>query len=259
MAVTKGFFLSKYLPAYAYINYIVPSNITDSTKSLYVLHDYGSNYTCWQSYTSIQRYAEKYNILIIMADFEKSFYTNLVDLEQGFNYWDFASSEMLYITRNTFPKLSNSREDNFVAGIGMGGFGALKLALLCPDKFSQAGMLSGIFDLEYVIRKYPERRNEYALFLGDDLNVLGTDNDLLFNAVTLDTIGLPKPKLYQYCGTNDELYPQNEYFHHFMTEKGFDITYSEDDGTHSWDYWDKELERFLAWLPLEKQVKVSKY
>ena len=259
MAFIKNQFICKSINTTMNMNCIVPITEKNDLKTLYLLHGYGNNYTCWQSYTSIQRYAERYELTIIMADFGKSFYTNFSNVDNYFQYWDFASSEMIEISRNIFPNLSHKREDTFVAGISMGGFGAFKLALNCPEKFSYAGSLSGALDLQDLMSKFPDRKAEYSLLLDENMTIKKTQNDLEFVAEKINDLNLPKPKLYQYCGKNDFLYKQNLKFNHFMTQKGFDITYSEDDGTHSWDYWDKELERFLAWLPLEKQVKVSKY
>jgi S-formylglutathione hydrolase FrmB len=67
-------------------------------------------------------------------------------MHKGYRYWDFVSQELLHKARGFFP-LSSAREDNFVAGLSMGGYGALKLALSLPERFAAAASLSGVTDV----------------------------------------------------------------------------------------------------------------
>ena len=60
----------------------------------------------------------------------------------------------------------------------------------------------------------------------------------------------PKPKLYQWCGTEDFLYGQNVSFRDHARTLGLDLTYEEGPGEHVWSYWDKQIQRVLEWLPL---------
>ena len=108
-------------------------------KVLYLLHGYSDDQTIWQRRTSVERYAAKYNLAIIMPGVNHSFYCNEV---YGERYWDFVSQELPRVMHRFF-RLSDKREDTFVAGLSMGGYGAMKLALNFPERFGAAASFSG--------------------------------------------------------------------------------------------------------------------
>jgi putative tributyrin esterase len=256
MAFLKCDFFSQTLGISTHMNVIIPTNYTKKLKTLYLLHGYSNSYNIWQEQTSIVRYAEKYNLAVIMPDFQKSFYTNFEKVEFGYKYWDFLSTELLEISQNLF-NLSDERSDNFVAGISMGGFGAFKLALNHPEKFAFAASLSGALDIFTLVEFFKNRTNESKMILGDSFNLKETQNDLFHVSTNLNTSNLDKPKLYQYCGTKDFLYSQNIAFKNHLERLNYDLTFCEDSGNHSWDFWDEKLKDLLEWLPLEKTTSTN--
>src|SRR5882724_2530549 len=98
--------------------------------TLFLLHGMSDDETIWTRCTSIERYAAPLGLAVVMPNVHRSFYTNML---HGYRYWDFVSQELLEKARGFFP-LSSAREDNFVAGLSMGGYGALKLALTLPEQ-----------------------------------------------------------------------------------------------------------------------------
>ena len=108
--------------------------------SLYLLHGMSDDHTIWQRRTSIERYVSQMGIAVIMPCVHLSFYTNMV---HGLPYWDYISEELPSLCQNFFPQLSARPEDNFAAGLSMGGYGAWKLALGKPERFGAAASLSG--------------------------------------------------------------------------------------------------------------------
>lgn len=96
---------------------------------LYLLHGLSDDDSIWLRRTSIERYVAQMGIAVVMPQVHRSFYT---DMEYGGKYWTFISEELPALARSFFP-LSHEREDNFVAGLSMGGYGAFKLALRRPD------------------------------------------------------------------------------------------------------------------------------
>src|SRR5690606_12198592 len=106
----------------------------------------------------------------------------------GYNYWTFISEELPEISRSFFP-LSDKREDNFVAGLSMGGYGAFKLALSHPDKFSAAASLSGAldFNIEHLLDG-PLSLKEFNNIFGDIDSVRGSENDLFRLIENLDQV-----------------------------------------------------------------------
>src|SRR5215211_49897 len=117
-------------------------------RTLYLLHGRTDDHTAWQRQTSIERYVEGLNLVVVMPAVHLSFYT---DMAHGGKYWQFISEEVPTLVRELFS-LSSDRKDNFVAGLSMGGYGAFKMALTHPDRFAAAASLSGAVDLNEVVR-----------------------------------------------------------------------------------------------------------
>ena len=113
-------------------------------RTVFLLHGLSDDHSAWSRYSSIERYADLYNVAVIMPDGGRSFYT---DAANGFPYWSFISEELPALTAELFP-ISLKREDCFAAGLSMGGYGALKLALRHPERFAAVGALSPVVDLK---------------------------------------------------------------------------------------------------------------
>ncbi|MGG1877306.1 alpha/beta hydrolase family protein [Paenibacillus cisolokensis] len=214
---------------------------------LYLLHGLSDDDSIWLRRTSIERYVAQMGIAVVMPQVHRSFYT---DMEYGGKYWTFISEELPALARSFFP-LSHEREDNFVAGLSMGGYGAFKLALRRPDAFAAAASLSGALDMAGALRNpyAPERQFDFKLIYGEQ-DITGTENDLLHLVKELDRSEGPKPKLYQCCGTEDFLYESNQNFKQVCEETSLDYTYEEGPGSHEWGYWDAKIQDVLKWLPL---------
>ena len=106
-----------------------------------------------------------------MPQVHHSFYT---DMKYGNKYWTFLTKELPLLAQSFFP-LSTARKDNFVAGLSMGGYGALKWALNHPETFSAAASLSGVTDI--VKRKVDQPDGIFNLIFGDE-ELTGTEHDL---------------------------------------------------------------------------------
>jgi S-formylglutathione hydrolase FrmB len=214
--------------------------------TLYLLHGLSDDHTTWTRRTSIERYVSSLGIAVVMPQVDRSFYT---DMAYGNKYWTFVSEELPRAARSFFP-LSDAREDNFVAGLSMGGYGAFKLALSHPDRFAAAASLSGALNMADPINQ--ERMpDDYRLIYGHE-DIAGTDNDLITLLQRLDGAEGPTPQLFQSCGTEDFLYDQNTVFREACSQTSFDLTYEEGPGDHTWEYWDTHIQRVLHWLPLRK-------
>ena len=216
--------------------------------TLYLLHGLSDDHTIWQRRTNIERYAAPLNLAVVMPAVGRSFYT---DTTYSHRYWTFLSEELPAVARSFFP-LSPARKDNFVAGLSMGGYGALKLALRHPDRFAAAASLSGALDIAGRLGETEETiRLELEHIFGPLSKLAGTDNDLLHLAAKVAGSPGPRPALYQWCGTEDFLYPHNVRFRDHARRLGLDLTYEEGPGTHEWAHWDRQIQRVLEWLPIE--------
>jgi S-formylglutathione hydrolase FrmB len=223
------------------------SGNTPPYPTLYLLHGLSDDHTIWQRRTSIERYAEAKGIAVVMPTVHRSFYT---DMATGHRYWTFISDELPVKARAMFP-LSSKREENFVAGLSMGGYGAFKMALRHPERFAAAASLSGAMDMVAAVKSDdPIWLAEMRTIFGELSSLAGSDNDLFYLASQLAKSDEPKPKLFQWCGTEDFLYDANVRFHNFVKTLPLDLTYSEGPGDHTWGHWDEQIQNVLAWLPL---------
>jgi len=214
--------------------------------TLYLLHGLSDDDTIWTRRTSIERYVASMGIAVVMPNVHKSFYANM---EYGENYWTFLTEELPAVARSFFP-LSDKREDNFVAGLSMGGYGAMKWALSYPDRIAAAASLSGSLDIVERVKNGPSWLKFDFVF--GNRQVEGTGDDLLWLLKQAGESEGTKPKLYQCCGTEDFLYQDNLTFRDACRRAGFDLTYEEETGDHNWAYWDMKIQNVLNWLPISK-------
>ena len=105
---------------------VIPENGKAPYKTVYLLHGLSDNATCWSRYTSCERYAKANELALIMPDGDRSFYT---DMKKGFKYYSYITEELITQCERLFPALSPKKEDRFIAGLSMGGYGAIKAAL----------------------------------------------------------------------------------------------------------------------------------
>ena len=115
-------------------------------KVLWLLHGLSDDNTCWQRFSNIERYANDSGTVVVMPDGDRSMY---MDNVSGQNYKRFITEELPQYLHFLFG-LSEKRENNFIAGLSMGGMGAAKIALANPDKYAGFGSFSGLLDLKYV-------------------------------------------------------------------------------------------------------------
>ena len=217
-------------------------------RTLYLLHGHSDDHTAWQRQTSIERYVDGLNLVVVMPAVHLSFYN---DMAHGGKYWQFISEEVPTLVRDMFS-LSSKREDNFVAGLSMGGYGAFKLALTHPDRFTAAASLSGALDIWAVVNPRSPRNDkdwlaEMRTVFGDLNKVPGSKHDLMALAKKVSKVAV-RPRLYQCCGTEDELIEDNIHFRDTVRKLPLDLTYEEGPGEHNWDYWDRMIQRVLDWM-----------
>lgn len=247
MAFIQCSFPSETLSIAVSMNVILPDPVPGkpaegSIPTLYLLHGLSDDHTAWTRWTSIERYVRGKRLAVVMPAVNRSFYTDMVG---GFPYWTFVSEELPAKARSYFP-LSDKREDNFVAGLSMGGYGAFKLALRRPDRFAAAASLSGALDLEGSKERWTR---DFGYIFGAGAAIPDADNVFRLAEQAAASDG-PKPKLFQACGTEDYLYGANRKFLDHARQLSLDIVYEEGPGGHSWDLWDSYIQRVIEWLPL---------
>jgi len=213
-------------------------------KVLYLLHGLKQNETSWTRMSSLERYVSQLPLVVVMPSVHRSFYT---DQARGFPYFTHVADELPALMKDMF-NISVKREDTFVAGLSMGGYGAFKLALSRPQQYGYAASLSGALDLVGLRSQQEDHANDAEMenTFGDLDGVEGSENDLFALA---REIGGTKPELFMSCGTEDFLYEGNIKFRDAFKET-LGITYHEERGAHTWSYWDRNIQRVLSWLPI---------
>jgi putative tributyrin esterase len=268
MALIQCSFLSESLMSQTTLSVIIPpvNNVWLSKgqkdqyeagrkyPTLYLLHGGTGDYSDWTRLTGIERYAEEHKLAVVMASVGNSFYTDMV---HGPKYWTFISEEVPKVARALFP-LSEKREDNFVAGLSMGGYGALKLALRKPKCFAAAASLSGVLDIAGFVEGPVLTSANLGDVFGELDKVRGSDNDLFQLLTSLKESNAGIPRLYQACGTEDFLYEGNVRFREHTKQLDIDLMYKEGPGGHEWRFWDTYIQEVLQWLPLIERMEGSK-
>lgn len=217
-------------------------------KTVYLLHGMSDDQTIWQRRTSVERYASKLGIAVVMPTTHLAFYT---DTTYGMHYWTFISRELPKICREFFPQMSEKKEDTLAAGLSMGGYGAWKLGLGASDTFGAAASLSGALDIVAdVKRNNQENKHLIPLFsgiFGNPEELQGSDNDILALAKKLIVEKKDLPRLYAWCGTEDFLYEGNLAAWKYVRELGYDLYCEKSAGDHQWKYWDSKIQDVLRW------------
>lgn len=218
--------------------------------TLYLLHGLSDDHSIWMRRTAIERYVVGRNLAVVMPDGQRGFYTDQV---QGYRYFTFLSEELPAICEAMFP-LSTRRADRFAAGLSMGGYGAMKLGLRCPNRYAAVASLSGAVDMvgriETLLETGDPQGDEMVNTFGLPGTMRGGENDL-FAAGKKLVRRHTRPDIYMFCGTEDFLFEDNRRFHHAFGRE-LSITYEEGPGGHTWDVWDDKIQTVLDWLPLEK-------
>ena len=106
---------------------------------LYLLHGMGNNHAQWTGYTNVEMFAEERNMAVVMISGENKFYHDSLD---GEPFFDFVAKEVPEFVTNYFP-ISAEPEHSYIAGLSMGGYGALLHGLSNPERFAAIGSFSG--------------------------------------------------------------------------------------------------------------------
>ena len=215
-------------------------------KTLYLLHGlYGSD-DIFLANTSIQKFAEDNGIAIVIPCGENSFY---VDNRKAHAYYgEYVGQELLDITRNIFP-LSDKREDTFIAGFSMGGYGAIRNGLKYSQNFSKIGMISAALITDDMVDYADDgnvlrSRDFYESIFGDLDKVKDSDMDPKYLIDSCEDL----PEIFMACGVDDFLFEKNVDFHEFLKSRNVDATFIKASGEHTWEFCDKYIKEFIKTL-----------
>lgn len=230
-----------------------PDEATDAmrkdVKVLYLLHGLHGDANSWPHSSNIERYANDAKIAVVMPSVGNSFYQ---DMAYGERFFTYMTEELPKFIQGLFP-VSKKREDTFIAGLSMGGYGAYYIGLSRPEKFAAIASFSGALDIGFHYTPMLPGVQEVPFYMetcfGDFTKIAESDRDI-FNLYEKAAAKGNVPRLYQSCGTADFLYGMNRVANAQLTAMGAEITYREFPGiAHEWDFWDSEIRWLLKnWL-----------
>ena len=250
MALINLNFFSEALRTQQEVSIVIPQKSTDGEigiensgksdkfKCLFLLHGLSDNHTIWLRRTSIERYAQKAGLAVVMPSADRSFYT---DMKYGGKYYTYVANELPRVIREFF-NVSDKREDNFIAGLSMGGYGTLKIGMKECDRFCACAGLSSTADIQGIKDRFP---NDYKNIFGEDGIPASED---LFDIASQCVNNPNRPKIFMGVGTEDYNYESNIKLKKHLQNLGFDLTYKDSRGTHSWDFWDEYIQYVLTWI-----------
>lgn len=224
------------LPSFTSCNMGDPHShaLPDKFPVLYLLHGYGNDYQAWLRYTSIQRYAEEHRIAVVTFSCHNKAYQNA---PYGENFYDFLNKELPEFVENYFP-ISSYAKERYIAGLSMGGYGALLHGLQNPERYSAIGAFSpGIPD--------PDAPPDPYRVMREDIFQL-TEDALQSNTAL--------PDLFLCIGERDFLYERVTKYHQVFGHRWNSSRYRYDDlpgYDHEFAIWDIEVLAFLEWIRRE--------
>jgi len=216
-------------------------------RTLFLLHGYTGKAGNWVP----EGLPQQYNFAIVMPTAENSFYLN--GLSTGHAYQTMLGEELVDYVRKTF-NLARSAEDTCIAGLSMGGFGALHTGLAYPDRFGRIGGLSSALIVHGIAGmkagdSNPVANYEYYRECFGDLDALErSDNNPEVLVKKLKAAGAKLPGIYLCCGTEDFLLENNRAMHRFLVEEGVAHEYHEGPGRHDMAFWSEHIVKVVKWM-----------
>ncbi len=251
-------FFSNSLLRYATFRMIIPNDIRGiprgdneytrrKMKTLFLLHGYTGDAENW-----VPEYlCEKYNFAVVIPSGENSFW--LDGISTGHKFCSFLGKDLLNYVRGTFG-LAESRDDTYIMGLSMGGFGALHTALFYPEDFGKAAGLSSALIVHEVAEMTEGSHNNVANYeyyrecFGEPTKVLESENNPEYLAKKIKREGKPMPELFMACGTEDFLLENNRQMHRFLESENIAHIYEEAPGNHDMEFWSKYTEKFIPMM-----------
>ena len=255
MALLQVDYKSKMLGRKVHFNVILPTDMEEESHApyptLYLLHGIFGNSTSWLTSSCVQRYAEDKGICVVMPDGENGFYVDHPDYMNRFSSW--VGQELVEVTRKLFH-LSDRREDTWLCGFSMGGYGALRNGLKYSDTFGKVIAFSGALILDMPRTPQPGEGSPISspymkAMFGDMADAVSSDLNPAWIVRKLAEEGKPLPDLYISCGEQDGLLEANQKFIGLLDELKIPYTWRTTPGGHDWDFWEQEIRHVIKnWL-----------
>jgi putative tributyrin esterase len=256
--ILRGHVFSKILEMETGITVVTPNDFQSggTYQVVYLLHGLCGRSGDWADYTMLPAYARDYQVIFVMPEVARSFYT---DMKYGQSFFSYITKELPTICKSVF-KIAANREDTAVIGASMGGYGALKCALTKPEQYGYCAALASAclflkegLDYQRTAGGTEELKAAYgAQLINDFQSIFGEQLDWNCRDEILELAkkinGQPlKPKIFAACGTEDFFHGDNSRFRKEMEQLDIDFTYEEWPGGHDWVFFNEALRKALQW------------
>lgn len=229
---------------------VIPAYTTGPYPTVYLLHGYSGSRNDYLTQSGIALWAARHRCAVIMPDGGNYFYVDSEAL--GENYGQLIGEELVQVTRRMF-NLSHRREDTVIAGLSMGGFGALVNGTRYPEVFGSVIAMSSALIVEDILSGRIEQEHLPGIPLQYYETVFGPRDRLeesLKNPAHTAKRALEggnAPRLFLACGTEDFLWRNNLSFHETLEKMGYDHVFWTAPGVHDYDFWNRALPAGLEW------------
>jgi putative tributyrin esterase len=261
MAAIQATFYAKTLRRLVTFHAFIPKDTIDvpglpisprpPMKTIVLLHGFQGIGSDWAFGSRIQELSLRHNFAVLLPSGENSFF--LDDVEKGELFGEFVGRELVEFARSLFG-LSANREDTFIGGYSMGGYGAIRNGLKYHATFGGIVALSSALIIKSISRIKPGYSNPIANYdyyhrvFGNPAKLPGSDKDPEALAESVRKAGAATPRLYMACGSEDFLVAENREFHEYLLRQRIEHRYEEGVGVHDFKFWDEYIERALAWI-----------
>lgn len=223
---------------------------TGPMKVVMLLHGFSGNHNDWLYGSRIQALAMQHQLAVVCPSGENSFYVD--DAHRDALYEQYLC-EVLAFVQKTFP-VSKARENTYIGGLSMGGYGAMRNGLKHPELFGGIIALSSALITDKLAAQTEQSDNPMATaayydhVFGKPQDILGSDRDPKALAKRLVESNAPRPTIFMACGTEDFLFAENNDFSAYLDSVGLSHTYLTGPGVHDWAFWDAYIEKALDQL-----------
>ncbi len=264
MAVLEMEFESKALKRAVSFRAIIPyERFKPPYPTLYLLHGLGGSSSRWLHYTNLRILAESKGIAVILPSGENAFYLDVL-VKDGClgDFGAYVGDELVRVTREMFP-LSTKREDTFISGMSMGGYGALRNGLKYRDTFGKIAVFAGAVHFYEYSREWVADEGNVMGELMNFGNLDETEKTDRNPRVLIEEIrkeneadgGNHFPKIYITCGVEDHLLDANRQLAEGLKEAGADVTYVPVPGRHDFFFCNENLPAVFDWLDAKSEPK----
>jgi S-formylglutathione hydrolase FrmB len=244
----KSELIGKVLP----YDILLPRDYFKSNKRypvLYLLHGLFGHHDDWITRTNLADYAGMYDLIIVTPEGNDSWYIDSATVASD-KYESYILRELIPDVDARYRTIKDRRARG-VAGLSMGGYGALKYGLKHPDYFAFAGSLSGALDPANRNEEHPGfawdiLRPSITAAFGPPNSPARQANDLHQIARNLTAANIASlPYLYFDCGLEDGFLPTNRELAEILIAKKIPHQYRQLPGGHNWGYWDRQVREVL--------------